>query len=121
MKHGKKGKKLSRERNQRRALLKTMLGSLIMHEKITTTEAKAKELKRLIDPIINQAKKSLDEKKKVNVIRELRTKLPLMAVKKITGNFINRFNSRRSGYTRLIKIAPRKNDAAKMAIIEFID
>ena len=121
MKHGKKGRKLKRERNQRRALLKTMLGSLIMREKITTTQAKAKELKRLIDPLINRAKKAKNEKEKPNTMRELRIKLPLMAVRKITGNFINRFDSRNSGYTRLIRLAPRKSDAAEIAVIEFVN
>ena len=121
MKHLKKGRKLGRVRSQRTALFRTMLGSLIMQEKITTTEAKAKELKSKIDKIINRAKLTKDENKKVAVLRDLRTKIPAMAVKKITGEFLDKFSKRGSGYTRIIKLAPRKGDAAKIAVIEFVN
>lgn len=121
MKHLKTGRKLGRVRNQRRALKKTLLGSLIMQGKIKTTEAKAKEIKPLIDKIINKAKQSKIETKKVAVIRSLSAQIPAMAVKKITGEFLDKFSSRKSGYTRIIKLAPRKGDAAKIAIIEFVD
>jgi large subunit ribosomal protein L17 len=121
MKHLQKGRKLGRVRSQRTALFRTMLGSLIMEEKIKTTEAKAKELKIKIDRLINRAKLSKIETKKVAVIRELRIKIPLMAVKKITGEFLDKFSKRGSGYARVIKLAPRKGDAAKLAIIEFVD
>lgn len=121
MKHLQKGRKLGRVRNQRTALFRTMLGSLIMQEKIKTTEAKAKELKAMIDKIINRAKLTKNEEKKVAVLRELRTKIPAMAVKKITGEFLDKFSKRGSGYTRIIKLAPRKGDAAKIAIIEFVN
>ncbi|MFA5993416.1 MAG: 50S ribosomal protein L17 [Parcubacteria group bacterium] len=120
MKHLQKGRKLGRVRNQRTALFRTMLGSLIMEEKIKTTEAKAKEMKAKIDRIINRAKLSKDAEKLVAVKRDLRTKIPLMAVKKITGEFLEQFSTRDSGYTRIIKLAPRQGDAAKLAIIEFV-
>lgn len=121
MKHLQKGRKLGRVKNQRTALFRTMLGSLIMKEKIKTTEAKAKEMKAKIDRIINRAKLSKDEAKVVAIKRDLRTKIPLMAVKKITGGFLDKFSDRTSGYTRIIKLAPRKGDAAKIAVIEFVD
>lgn len=121
MKHLQKGRKLGRVRSQRTALFRTILGSLIMEEKIKTTEAKAKEMKAMIDKLINKAKLSTDEAKKVTVIRALRVKIPLQAVKKLTGEFLDRFSKRGSGYTRIIKLAPRKGDAAKIAIIEFVD
>jgi len=120
MKHLKKGRKFGRVKNQREAMLKTMLGSLIMEEKIETTLAKAKELKIMIDKIINKAKKVNIEGRKVAIIRELSNQLPVKAVKKITGEFLSKFSERTSGYSRVIKLSPRKSDAAAMAVIEFV-
>jgi large subunit ribosomal protein L17 len=92
-----------------------------MKEKITTTEAKAKEIKPMMDKIITKVKKiSNDETKKVAVLRDLRKGLPLVAVKKISGEFSVKFAQRSSGYTRILKIAQRKSDGAKMAVIEFV-
>lgn len=121
MKHCKTGRKFSRERGARKALLKILLGDLIMKEKIKTTEAKAKEVKMLIDPLVNRAKRSqVDVAKKIAVVRELKRRLPAGAVKKVTGDFLKRFSSRNSGYTRVIKMSPRKSDSARMAVIEFV-
>lgn len=121
MKHRATGRKLGRIKKQRVALLKTLLGSLIVKEKITTTEAKAKEIKPKIDRIISKAKKMrADETRKVAVVREISKYLPAMAVKKLSGEFLERFESRQSGYTRIIKLVPRKSDGAKMAVIEFV-
>ncbi|GBE17117.1 50S ribosomal protein L17 [bacterium BMS3Abin15] len=121
MKHRKTGRKLSRVKRQREALMKTLLGSLIMSEKIITTEAKAKEAKLLIDKIINKAKKSkADSKLKVSTVRGLKNKIPSGAVDKLRGDFLNKFNKRKSGYTRVVKLPPRKSDSAKIAVIEFV-
>ena len=121
MKHKVKGRKLSRVRKQRKALIKTLLGSFILHEKIITTEAKAKEIKPLFDKIVNKAKTiKVDEKKKVAVIRDLEKLLPSRAVKKVTGDFKERFSGREGGYSRIIRLAKRKSDGAKMAVIEII-
>jgi large subunit ribosomal protein L17 len=121
MNHLAKGRKFSRVRKGRKALLKTLLGSLIMREKITTTEAKAKEIKPMMDKLITKAKKiSADETKKIAVVRGLRKELPLMAVKKLSGEFTEKFAKRSSGYSRIIKIAQRKSDGARMAVIEFV-
>lgn len=102
--------------------MKTLLGSFVVKEKITTTEAKAKEIKPMIDKIITKAKKisNSNEEKKVAILRDLRKELPLMAVKKLSGDFVARFSTRTSGYARILKIAQRKSDGAKMAIIEFV-
>jgi large subunit ribosomal protein L17 len=121
MRHLKHGRKFGRVRNQRKALFKTLLGSLIMREKIETTEAKAKEAKGKIDKVINRAKKGKGDSLKVSVIRELKRVLPEPAAKKISGDFLNKFSGRNSGYTRVIKLNPRKSDGARMAIIEFVD
>lgn len=120
MKHRKKGRKFSRVRKQRKALLKTLLGSLIMHEKISTTEAKAKEIKSLVDRIITKAKKSKKANRKISIGKDLQKILPEKAVKKITGEFLNKFDARNSGYARVIKLSSRKSDSAKVAVIEFV-
>ena len=122
MQHQRRGRKFKRVRSQRKALLKALIGNFILHEKMETTEAKAKEVKILIDRIINKAKKIQDAEKKVAVIRDLRTKLSSVVVKKLSGeDFIKRFSKRDSGYARVIKLAPRKSDNARMAMIEFVD
>jgi large subunit ribosomal protein L17 len=121
MNHLAKARKFSRVKKVRVALFKTLLGSLIMKEKITTTEAKAKEIKPMIDKIITKVKKIYaDETKRVTVIRELRKEIPLMAVKKLSGEFASKFAERSSGYARIIKIGQRKSDGARMAVIEFV-
>lgn len=120
MRHQNHERKFGRVKNQRKALFKTMLGSLVMKERIKTTEAKAKELKRKIDRIINKAKKAQGKESKVAAIRELKNFIPDMAIKKLTGDFISKFEKRSSGYARIIKLAPRKTDGAKMAIVEFV-
>jgi large subunit ribosomal protein L17 len=120
MQHKKSGRKFGRIRKVRKAFIKTLLGSLILHEKITTTEARAKELKSKIDRIINKGKKAKDKEKKITVIRELLKSLPEKAAIKVTGEFVNKFDSRNSGYTRIIKLGGRKSDSAKMAVIEFV-
>lgn len=121
MNHLGRTRKFSRIKKQRVALLKTLMGSFIMKEKITTTEAKAKEIKPMVDKIITKLKKiSKDETKKVAVLRDLRKHLPLVAVKKLSGEFAQKFEGRESGYTRIIKVAQRKSDGAKMAVIEFV-
>lgn len=120
MKHLSKKKELGRTKDQRNALIKTMLSSLIMKEKISTTETKAKVLKDKIDKIINKVKKNQADSKKLAVRRNLKKNISEMAIKKIMGDFLKKFESRNSGYTRVIKLAPRKSDNAKIAIIEFV-
>jgi large subunit ribosomal protein L17 len=120
MRHKKHGRKFGRVRRQRRAMLKTMLGSLIMNEKISTTEAKAKELKSKIDRIVNKAKKTEKAEKKLAVIRDLGKEIPRMAVQKLTREFLGKFKNRTSGYARVIKIGDRKTDGARMAVVEFV-
>lgn len=121
MKHKHSGRVFGRERNQRRALLKTLLGSLVLRERITTTEAKAKEIKNFIDQIVNKAKAGrTDVSRRVTVIRELNCMIPAVAVKKLLGDFGARFDGRGSGYTRVVKLGERKSDSSKMAVIEFV-
>ena len=120
MQHRNKTKEFGRVASQRKALWRTMLGSLILKEKIKTTEAKAKELKSRIDKIINKAKKGKDQTKQLSVRRNLMKDIPEVAIKKVTGDFLKKFEGKNSGYTRIIKLAPRKSDGARIAIIEFV-
>jgi len=120
MQHKNKTKEFGRTTSQRKAMYKTMLGSLIMREKIQTTEAKAKELKARIDKVINKAKIGNDEKKKLGIRRDLVKYIPEIAIKKITGEFLKKFEKKNCGYTRVIKLAPRKSDGARVAVIELI-
>lgn len=119
MKHRAKGRKFGRVKNQRRALLRGLLNNLIICEKIVTTEAKAKEIKAMIDRIISKTKK-IDEKNKIAVIRNLKKVISNEAVKKISGDFSKKFEGRKSGYSRITKLGRRKGDSAKMAVIEFV-
>ena len=121
MKHKRIGRKFGRVRRQRKALMSILLGNLILEEKIKTTEEKAKEVKSVIDQIINKAKVARkDEAKKIAIIRGLRKDLSSVVVKKLSGDFVERFENRKSGYSRVIKLEPRKSDSAKMAVIEFV-
>ena len=121
MNHLGRSRKFGRIKKQRVALLKTLIGSFIMKEKITTTEAKAKEIKPMVDKIITKVKKiSKDETKKVAILRDLRKELPLVAVKKLSSEFSAKFSERSSGFTRVIKMGQRKSDGAEMAVIEFV-
>lgn len=125
MNHGRhNGRKLERNRNGRRALVKTLLGSLIIVERIQTTEAKAKEAKSRIDRIINrarEAKNTNDPSKRVATLRELRRILPIIAVKKLSEDeFLHSLGDRKSGYARVVKLPPRRGDGARIALVELI-
>lgn len=122
MRHLKKGRELGRVSSQRTALFRTMIGSLVMRERIRTTEAKAKEIKGRVDRVISKAKRGAVPERKVAAIRDLRKYVPMMAVEKLMNReFIVRFAKRESGYTRIIKLPARKSDGARMAVIEFVD
>lgn len=101
-------------------MFKTLLGSLILKEKIKTTEAKAKELKIIIEKVVSRAKQIKIVDKKLAVSKYLHSSLPTAAAKKLTGEFIDKFSGRNGGYVRIVKLDPRKSDSAKMAIIEFV-
>lgn len=118
MKHCKSGRQFGRVASQRKALLSSMLTSLIIHEKIETTEAKAKELKSVFDRVITRAKRSDN---KMELVRKLEDRLPIVAIDKVKDELVERMSGRESGYTRVIKMSPRKSDGARRAIIEFVD
>jgi len=121
MRKRKKGRKLSRERNQRRALLKSLASALLLNEKIKTNEAKAKEVSSLVEKFITQAKKgNLTSRrllaKSLGGGRVASKKI----IKKLVEEIGPRYKERKGGYTRIIKLGPRKSNGAKMAIIELV-
>ena len=115
MKHGNKARKFGRTKGQRAALLKTLAANLILREKITTTEAKAKEMRPFVEKLITKSRKN-----DLSSIKYLAKYLPERARKKIIKEIGPRYQNRAGGYTRITKLGPRKTDGAKMALIEFV-
>lgn len=115
--HGYKGRKFGRERDQRRALLKGLATSLIEHEKIETTLPKAKELVRYIEKLITKAKKG-DLANRRRVIAGLGTQ---SAAFKLVDGIAPQLKGRTSGHVRVQRTRIRKGDGAEMATIAFVD
>ena len=117
MRHKKKGRKLGRKVGNRRALLMNLASQMIIHKRIKTTDAKAKELRMFIEPLITFAKKN-DLHSRRMIIR----KLPKKAiVKTLYDEVAPVYVDRNGGYTRIIKLGYRDNDRAPVSIIEFVD
>jgi len=116
MRKRKKGRKLSRKKDQRNALLKSLSRALILKEKIRTTEAKAKELRSFIEKQVTLAKKS----DTLCARRLLAKNFSAKVVKKMVDEIAPRYKTRPGGYTRIIKLGSRKSNGAKMAQIEFV-
>lgn len=110
-----KGRKLSRKKGPREALLRTLANSLFLHEKIKTTEAKAKELRIVAEKIITKAKKN-----DLSGRRLIAGTLTSVLAKKAVQDIAARYSQRRGGYTKISRLGPRLSDGAKMAIIEFV-
>ena len=119
MNKGKRGRKLGRKRDLRRALLRDLATALVQYEHITTTEAKAKELRPFMERWVTKARKAGGERD-VAVRREIARYFGPATVKKLVEEIAPRFKNRPGGYTRIIKRAPRRGDAARRAIIEFV-
>lgn len=115
--HGYKGRKFGRERDQRRALLKGLATSLVLHTKIETTLPKAKELVRHIEKIITKAKKG-DLHSRRQVIAALSTR---EAAYKLVDEIAPQLTGRTSGHVRVTRTRLRVGDGAQMATIEFVD
>lgn len=111
----KQGRKLSRKRNQRKALLKSLASAIFLHKKIKTTEAKAKEVSRFVEKCITRAKKG-----DLSSRRILAKYFSKDLNKKLIDEIAPKYKDRKGGYTRIIKLGPRKSDGAKIAIIELV-
>jgi large subunit ribosomal protein L17 len=115
--HGYKGPKFGRERDQRRALMKGLATSLVMHGSIETTLPKAKELRRYIEKLITKAKKG-DLANRRMVIAGLSTQ---EAAFKLVDEIAPQLSGRTSGHVRVVRTRVRVGDAAQMARISFVD
>ena len=117
MRHKKLGRKLSRKTSHRKALMANLASALITHKKIKTTDAKAKELRRFVEPLITFAKKG-DLHSRRQVLKKIPHK-PI--VKELFDNIAPECLNRNGGYTRIIKLGFRDNDCAPVSLIEFVD
>ena len=119
MRHNKKFNHLGRTASHRNAMLANMATSLIMseHKRITTTLAKAKALKKYVEPLITRSKNDTTTSRRV-VFRYLQNKY---AVKELFGAVAEKVGNRPGGYTRIIKLGTRQGDAAEIAFIELVD
>jgi large subunit ribosomal protein L17 len=116
MRHAVHGRKLGRTSAHRRALFRNQLASLVEHERITTTVEKAKELRPIAEKMVTQGKRGTVEAR-----RRVRRMIDRHLVKKLFDDIAPRFAEREGGYTRILKLGPRKGDGAEMALIEFVD
>tara|TARA_B100001057_G_C22384972_1_gene769921 strand:+ start:100 stop:537 length:438 start_codon:yes stop_codon:yes gene_type:complete len=117
MKHNIKNKKLNKTSSHRKAMFMNMSNALIKHEQITTTLAKAKELRRFIEKIITLGKKGdlLSKRKAISILQDQKMS------KKVFDVLANRYKDRPGGYIRIIKLGNRFGDNAPTAVIEFVD
>lgn len=116
MRHVNRGRKFGLKRGKRRAFLKTLANNLIRHEHIVTTEARAKEIRSLVERSVTHGKKQT-----IAALRLLLGTLPKEAAYKVYHELAPRYKDRRGGFTRVVKISKaRVHDGSKMARIEFV-
>jgi large subunit ribosomal protein L17 len=117
MRHRKSGRKLGRNSPHRKAMFRNMATSLVQHETIKTTLPKAKELRRVVEPLITLAKVDGVANRRLAFDR-LRDKA---AVGKLFTDLGPRFKERPGGYLRILKMGPRPGDSAPMALVQLVD
>jgi len=143
MRHRKDGRQFGRNTSHRRAMFRNMAANLVTHERIVTTAAKAKELRRVTEKLITKAKRlgpvaytpqadlsDADKAKRLHVHRLLAAFLPRWGVtkdgtkqdliEKVMLDLAKRYDGRQGGYTRIIKLGPRRGDGADMSVIELL-
>jgi large subunit ribosomal protein L17 len=117
MRHKLSGRQLSRNSPHRHAMLRNMAASLLRHETIRTTLPKAKELRRVVEPLITLAKTDSEARRRLAFAR-LRDQ---PVVTKLFDDLGIRFRARAGGYTRILHLVPRPGDAAPMALMQLVD
>ena len=117
MKHNIKNKKLNKNSSHRKAMFMNMSNALIKHEQITTTLAKAKELRRFVDKIVTLGKKGdlISRRKAISTLKDNKM------TQKVFDILAERYKNRSGGYTRIIKLGNRFGDNAPTAVIEFVN
>jgi len=117
MRHGKKDNHLGRTSSHRSALLRNLASSLIIHKRIETTLAKAKELKKFVEPLLTRSKEDTTHNRRI-VFSYIPEK---EVVKELFSTVADKIASRPGGYTRIIKLGTRQGDAAEVCMIELVD
>ena len=116
MRHNVKGRKLGTDASHTKAMLKSLAVAVFTSERIKTTEARAKEVRPLVDKVITWAKKG--------DVHSRRLAIAAIGDKQLVAKIFNdreRYEGRPGGYTRILKLGPRKGDAAPMVIMELVD
>jgi large subunit ribosomal protein L17 len=126
MRHRKSGRKLKRTASHRRATLAALSTSLLRHKRITTTVAKAKETRMLVEKMITRAKNAAATSDAPAVAVHARREVGRMikdksVIKELFTTIAEKVAARPGGYTRIVKLGQRKGDAAEMAVIELVD
>lgn len=116
MRHRKKGTKFGRTTGPRQALIRGLMRNLILHESITTTEAKARAIRPLVEKIVTKGKKNTLATRR-ELMKDLYTQ---NTVKKVLEVLSPKYLNRKGGYLRIIKLGMRQGDAAKIVQIEFV-
>lgn len=117
MRHRKAGRQLGRNSSHRRAMYRNMASSLLLHETIRTTLPKAKELRRVVEPLITLAKEDGTAQRR-RAFDRLRDKA---VVGKLFNELGPRYATRPGGYLRILKMGPRPGDSAPMALVQLVD
>lgn len=117
MRHKLSGRQLSRNSPHRHAMLRNMAGSLLRHETIHTTLPKAKELRRVVEPLITLGKSDSDANRRLAFSRLRDSEI----VSKLFADLGPRFRTRPGGYTRILRMVPRSGDNAPMALMQLVD
>jgi large subunit ribosomal protein L17 len=117
MRHHLSGRQLSRNSSHRHALMRNMSVSLLRHETIRTTVPKAKELRRVVEPLITLAKKDIEANRRLAFARLRDNEV----VEKLFTDLGPRFKARPGGYTRILRMMPRPGDSAEMALMQLVD
>jgi len=117
MRHGKKNNHLGRTAPHRKSLLSNMANSLILNKRIVTTVAKAKALRKYVEPLLTKSKEDTTHNRRI-VFSYLKSK---ESIKTLFGEVSEKIATRNGGYTRIIKLGTRQGDAAETALIELVD
>ena len=120
MRHYKRGRKLNRTSSHRSSLMSNLASSFIIHKQIKTTQPKALELKSFVDRLITYAKKDSLHGRRL-ILKKIKGKLSKKVANILMHDLGPNYTERNGGYTRIIKLDNRKNDNAKICIIEFVD
>jgi len=147
MRHRKLGRQFGRNTSHRKAMFRALTANLVLHERIETTDAKAKELRRVAERLISQARRlgavaytpweslsEADRSRRLAAKRQVASflrrfgvsntpdgELQVDLVEKVFVDLAKRFENRPGGYTRIIKVGPRRGDNAPMSLIEFVE